>query len=100
MVDPPEDPEEQLPPGRSGAQANVVVLTRERVLALHEGRTLREIAWPDLARIERADYDNIRWRLRPREGDHLSIEAELADVEGLISTACELSGLARTEPSR
>lgn len=29
MVDPPEDPEEQFPPGRSGAQANVVVLTRE-----------------------------------------------------------------------
>ncbi|WP_146908669.1 hypothetical protein [Arenimonas daejeonensis] len=29
MVDPPEDPEEIFPPGRSGAQANVVVLTRE-----------------------------------------------------------------------
>jgi len=29
MVDPPEDPEEVFPPGRSGAQANVVVLTRE-----------------------------------------------------------------------
>lgn len=29
MVDPPEDPEEAFPPGRSGSQANVVVLTRE-----------------------------------------------------------------------
>jgi hypothetical protein len=77
----------------------VVVLTRERVLALHEGRALRDIAWADLARIERADYDNIKWRLRPREGDHLSIEAELADVEGLIRAASELSGLA-PEPAR
>lgn len=29
MVDLPDDPEEHFPPGRSGAQANVVVLTRE-----------------------------------------------------------------------
>lgn len=29
MLDPPRDSSEQLPPGRSGAQANVVVLTRE-----------------------------------------------------------------------
>jgi len=29
MLDPPEDPEDALPPGRSGAQANVVVLTRD-----------------------------------------------------------------------
>lgn len=70
-----------------------VVLTHTRVLALHEGRTLRDIAWSDLARIERADYDNIKYRLRPAEGDHLSIEAELEDVEGLISRAGELSGL-------
>jgi hypothetical protein len=70
-----------------------VVLTPVRVLALHEGNTLREIAWSDLARIEKADYDNIKWRLRPREGDHLSIEAELEDVDGLIAHATALSGL-------
>lgn len=29
VLDPPEDGDEPLPPGRSGAQANVVVLTRE-----------------------------------------------------------------------
>ena len=32
MVDPPADASQTLPPGRSGAQANVVVLTRERSL--------------------------------------------------------------------
>ena len=31
-LDPPADTSEKLPPGRSGAQANVVVLTRERSL--------------------------------------------------------------------
>ena len=77
-----------------------VVLTRTRVLALHEGLALREIAWSDLARIEKADYDNIKWRLRPKEGDHLSIEAELEDVDGLIAHAVELSGLEPTARPR
>lgn len=77
-----------------------VVLTREAVLSLHEGRTLREIPWADLARIERADYDNIKYRLRPREGDHISIEAELEDLDTLIVRASELSGLPPTDRPR
>ncbi len=77
-----------------------VVLTRHRVMAMHEGRELRNIAWADLARIERSDYDNIKWRLRPREGDHLSIEAELTDVDGLVVKASELSGLQPTDKPR
>lgn len=32
MLDPPGSPDQQLPPGRSGAQANVVVLTRDQSL--------------------------------------------------------------------
>ncbi len=77
-----------------------IVLTRDRVLALHEGRLLREIPWSELARIERADYDNIKWRLRPKQGNHLSIEAELEDVEGLIASAAQLSGLVPAERPR
>ena len=70
-----------------------VVLTTDRILALHEGRVLRELRWSEVARIERADYDNIKWRLRPREGDHLSIESELTDIDGLIQAARRLTGL-------
>jgi len=80
--------------------ATSVVLTRERVLALHEGRTLRDIAWSELARIEKSDYDNIKWRLRPKQGDHLSIEAELEDVEGLVEQAARLSGVPPGERPR
>lgn len=72
-----------------------IVLTDERILALHEGRVLHDLPWSELARIERADYDNIKWRVRPREGNHLSIEAELTDVDGLIENAHRLSGLER-----
>ena len=80
--------------------ATSVVLTRERVQALHEGRTLRDIPWSELARIEKSDYDNIKWRLRPKQGDHLSIEAELEDVDGLVERAAQLSGLEPGERPR
>ena len=75
-----------------------VVLTRRGATALHGGRVLRQVDWASLAAIERADYGNVRWRLRPREGEHLSIEAELSSVDRLIDHACELSGLPR-EPA-
>lgn len=72
-----------------------VVLTRRGATALHSGRVLREIDWTSLTVIERADYGNVRWRLRPREGDHLSIEAELSGIDSLIDHAYDLSGLPR-----
>ena len=80
--------------------ATSVVLTHNRVRSLHEGRTLRDIPWSELARIEKSDYDNIKWRLRPKEGDHLSIEAELEDVDGLIAQAARLSGVEPGERPR
>ena len=76
-----------------------VVLTQDRILALHEGRGLRELRWTQVARIEAANYDNIKWRIRPHEGDHLSIESELSDLDVLIERAHALSGLSREEPS-
>ena len=60
--------------------------------------TVREnLVWDEVAKIEAADYDSIRWRIRPKEGDHLNIEAELYDVEGLVEHARALSGLRKGE---
>lgn len=74
-----------------------IVLTRERAVALHAGRTLRDVAWADVERIDRVEtMGNVRWKLMPREGQHLSIEGEIADVPGLIERAHELAGLAPT----
>ena len=75
--------------------ATAVVLTGEAVIALHQGRELRSVRWDELDRIEPADYASVQWRLRARDGSHLSIEAELHDVDGLIDSASELSGLPR-----
>lgn len=75
-----------------------IVLTRTGALALHDGRTLREVQWATLDHIDRVEtMGNVRWRLVPREGQHLAIEGEIADVPGLVARARELAGLAPAE---
>ncbi|HJM75492.1 MAG TPA: hypothetical protein QGI71_06490 [Dehalococcoidia bacterium] len=80
--------------------ATAVVLTREAAVALHQGRELLSMRWDEVAEIEAADYDSIRWRIRPRKRDHLNIETELHDMEGLVEHAFALSNLARSESER
>lgn len=71
-----------------------IVLTRERATALHSGKALRAVAWADIDRIERFEtMGNVRWKLIPREGQHLTVDGEITDVPGLIEHAEELSGV-------
>ena len=73
--------------------ATSVVLTEIRALALHNGKVLRDVPWAEVHLIDRVDtLGNVRWRLHPREGQHLAIEGEIADVPGLIEQAQRLSG--------
>jgi len=79
------------------ATATAIVLTDRRAIALHDGRVLRELAWADIGRIERFEtLGNVRWKLLPHEGQHLTIEGEIADVPGLIARAEELAGVQAT----
>jgi len=73
--------------------ATSIVLTDDGALALHNGTVLRELRWADVHLIDRVDtLGNVRWRIHPREGQHLAIEGEIADVPGLIEVAQRLSG--------
>lgn len=73
--------------------ATAIVLTSTRALALHSGTVLREVAWADVHLIDRVDtLGNVRWRIHPREGQHLAIDGEIADVPALIEEAQRLSG--------
>lgn len=75
--------------------ATAIVLTDRRALALHDGRILREVAWSEVERIERVEtLGNVRWKFLPREGQHLTVEGEIADVPGLVARAEELAGVA------
>jgi hypothetical protein len=74
--------------------ATAIVLTRTGAAALHSGRVMREVAWDGLEAIERVEtMGNVRWKLRPREGEHLTVEGELANVAALIDRAAGLSGV-------
>ena len=73
--------------------ATSIVLTKAGAVALHNGGVLRELRWADVHLIDCVDtLGNLRWRIHPREGQHLAIEGEIADVPGLIEAAQRLSG--------
>ncbi len=74
--------------------ATAIVLTRSGALALHRGRTLVEVSWAELERIERVEtLGNVRWRLAERGGTHIAVEGEIEDVPGLVERASALSGV-------
>ena len=74
--------------------ATAIVLTRSGALALHRGRTLAEVRWAELERIERVEtLGNVRWRLAERDGAHIAVEGEIEDVPGLVEQAGALSGV-------
>ena len=74
--------------------ATAIVLTDSGALALHRGRTLAEVRWSELERIERVEtFGNVRWRLTERGGTHIAVEGEIEDVPGLVQQASALSGV-------
>ncbi len=75
--------------------ATAIVLTSAGAHALHRGQLRREVRWSELERIERVEtFGNVRWKLTERDGEHISIEGEIADIPALIARASELSGVA------
>ncbi|MXW34109.1 MAG: hypothetical protein F4X26_05655 [Chloroflexi bacterium] len=74
--------------------ATAIVLTETGALALHRGEVRREVRWSDLESIERVEtFGNVRWKLVDRDGEHISIEGEIADIPALVERASELSGV-------
>lgn len=77
-----------------------VVLRSDGIEALHQGRSLRRLAWPDVTTVRRAEtMGNVRWYIVARSGDHLTIEGEIEDVPGLLAAARSLAGLPDDAPS-
>ncbi len=81
--------------------ATSIVLTEGGATALHEGRSLHELRWADLLRIERVEYlGNARHKLVHGEDERfLVVESEIEGSEALVDQAFALSGLARSTPA-
>lgn len=80
--------------------ATAIVLTRDRALALHDGHVMREFPWAEVVAIDRAEtMGNIRWRIHSSDGQHLAIDGEIADVEGLVAQARTLAALPAPAPT-
>ena len=74
--------------------ATAVVLTREGIAALHNGRTLKRLSWRDVVALDRRETQgNVRWLVQSPAGDHLTLEGELDNLDGLLREVRRLAGL-------
>jgi hypothetical protein len=80
----------------------VVLLTRDGATALHHGRVLHELRWPELRRIERVEYlGNTRHKLvHGADERFLTVESEIEGADDLVDRAFALSGLPRASAAR
>ncbi|MCY4640945.1 MAG: hypothetical protein OXC94_11480 [Chloroflexi bacterium] len=77
-----------------------LVLTGEMLVALHSGRELRRLRWEEIESVRAVDYDDVRWRLYPRAGEHLALESGIERLPELIDEVCGRSGLERPPHER
>lgn len=72
----------------------LIVLSPERVEALHQGETRQSLAWDQVSEVRRVEtMGNVRWYVVGRDGDHLTLEGEIAELEALLAEARRLAGL-------
>jgi len=77
--------------------ATSIVLTRSGAIALHEGKPIHQLNWPELRRIESVEYlGNQRYKLVHGEDERfMVIESEIAGGAELVDEAFALSGIPR-----
>ena len=77
-----------------------IAVTAGALVALHAGRELRRLRWEQIESVRAADYDEVRWRIFPHEGGHLSLESGIARLPALIDEVCARAGVERPTHER
>mgnify|MGYP001484383340 CR=1 FL=1 len=71
-----------------------VVLTSQRITALHDGRALKSLAWPEVCSVTRRETQgNVRWHVAAESGERIALDGELDDLDGLLRETRRLAGL-------
>ncbi|MEE9278085.1 MAG: hypothetical protein V3V06_06700, partial [Dehalococcoidia bacterium] len=71
-----------------------VVVRESRIDALHQGHVMETLAWHDVTAVRRVEtMGNVRWYVVGPDGDHLTLEGEIAELETLLSHAARLAGV-------
>jgi hypothetical protein len=74
--------------------ATVVVLTRDGIISLHNGRPLKAVEWKHVREVrQRETQGNVRWEITSSDGEALLLDGEIDDVPQVVRLARELSGL-------
>ena len=77
-----------------------IVLHAAGVSALHQGTETQTLEWESISAVRRVEtMGNVRWYIVGPDEDHIVVEGEIADVEGLLASVREGAGLGE-EPER
>ena len=73
----------------------VVVVSQTGIRALHQGRVLQALDWSEVTAVRRVEtMGNVRWYVvGSPDGDHLTLEGEIENLDALLDTARRLAGL-------
>ncbi|MGI8552728.1 MAG: hypothetical protein ACR2PL_18365 [Dehalococcoidia bacterium] len=74
--------------------ATAVILTRDRIVTVHDGHPLKTLAWDSIQAIRRRETQgNVRWEISNECGERILLDGEIDDLPALLNQAHELSGL-------
>ena len=74
----------------------LIVLRESGIEARHQGRLLQSLAWNDVRALQRVEtMGNVRWYVLGPEGDHLSLDGEIVELETLLNQISRLAGVER-----
>lgn len=72
----------------------VVVLSRDAITSLHDGRVLKSLRWDEVVTIARRETQgNVRWLVATSSGEHISLDGELENLDGLLAAGRRLAAL-------
>jgi hypothetical protein len=77
-----------------------IAVTEGALVTLHAGHELRRLRWNEVESVRTADYDEVRWRVFPHEGGHLSLESGIARLPALIDEVCARASVERPTHER
>jgi hypothetical protein len=71
-----------------------VVLTRSRLVTLHDGRELRTLLWSDVCQVrQRETQGNVRWEIVGEGSESIFLDGEIDDLARVVTLSRDLAGL-------
>ena len=78
----------------------VVILRHNSIESLHQGQPMQLFPWSAVTAVRRVEtMGNVRWYVVGNDGNHLTLDGEMAELDGLLDRARTLAGITESPPA-